>query len=119
MKKILFILVPYLLFSAVSFAGSNKHKRTNLFKELSTELRAVNQANYNTTEAFSSASFMHNGKTIRAFYDNNDGNLIAFTIPLEARELPAGTIENVLNKYKGWQIQDVLMFIDSNNNVSY
>ena len=119
MKKILLTLPSFYSFTAVSFAGGNKHKSTNLFKELSTALNAANQKSYNTTAEFSGTSFKYNGKTIRAFYNNSDGDLVGFSIPLTVKELPSGTIENIQNKYKGWQIMETMMFIDNNNTISY
>src|SRR6476661_6718720 len=119
MKKILLTFALFLFFTGVSFAGGNKHKSTNLFKELSTALNAANQKSYNTTAEFSGTSFKYNGKTIRAFYNNSDGDLVGFSIPLRVKELPSGTIENIQNKYKGWQIMETMMFIDNNNTISY
>ena len=119
MKKTLLTLSLFLLFTTISFAGGNKHNNTNLFKELSTALSAANQKTYNTTGEFSGSSFKYNGKTIRAFYNNNDGDLVGFSIPLTVEELPAGSVENIQNKYKGWQIKEAMMFIGDDNNINY
>jgi hypothetical protein len=119
MKKTLFTTAFFLIFTATSFAGGNSNKKTNLFKELSAAMSSANQTVYKTTDAFKGTYFTYNNKTIHAFHNIEDGNLIGFSIPLSAADLPAGIAENIQQKFSGWKISEAIMFIQDNTTGYY
>jgi len=116
MKKVFLTTSLCLLFAAAAFAGGNK---TNLFKELAAAMNVARQTAYKTTASFRATALLYNGKPIHAFFDNSNGNLICFSIPLQASDLPAGTIASIQHKYSGCKISEAMLYVDDNGNARY
>ncbi len=118
MKQVFLTIVLLLSLAGAGFARGN-NKNTKLFQELANTLKAATQTNMQTSAAFKSTAFTYNGKEIRAFFDNAEGDLIGFSIHLSAAGLPAGVEANIQKKYNGWAIKEAMMFIDKNSIITY
>ena len=112
MKKLLFATILLLTLTTAGFAAGNNTLFDNLRKAIKTTSNIV----WKNTEEFKEAIFQFNGKTAVAQYDVDNDELIGFSIYVGVDELPAGTVQDVQKKFKGWAIADKLLFIPADGN---
>src|SRR5690349_10530141 len=110
MKKIILATILVAL-SFVSFAGG-KNEDKKLLANLQTALKAT-QVHWTNKNDFNKATFNFNGKTVSAFYDENDNGLIGFSIKTPVAELPQQVTDAIAKRYGDWKIVDAILFIDS------
>ena len=118
MKKLIFGTLLLVTLSIASFAGGNKADK-KLLSDLARTLKNSTQVIHPSTADYAQATFNFNGKATSVFYDQVDGELIGFRIPITESELPQAALETMKKKYGDWTLVDAIMFIDKDANVNY
>jgi hypothetical protein len=118
MKKILFATTLLVVFTASAFADGKK-SNAQMFNDLKTALKTVNESAWVTSNSYKKASFQFNGKSSSAFVNLETNELIGFSISIDENALPAGTKENVDKKFHDWKMLNPIMFITSDGRADY
>ncbi len=115
MKNII-LATALVALSTASFAGGNRDKK--LLYDLQTTLSYSRQVQWTSTSNYSQASFSFNGKSVSAYY-LNDNSLVGFGIRSSQSELPKEVSGAISKKYGNWTIIDAMLFIEANGDVYY
>ena len=118
MKKIVLAATLLVALTASVFAGG-KNSNVQLLNNLKNAFKSFSQVTWQTTETYKKSSFTFDGKSVHIYLNAEDDALIGFTIQLGVNDLPQNTMENIEKKFAGWQVTDVILFIDADGNATY
>lgn len=94
--------------------------RSNGVSDRAKEAFAINfgdvpNARWERQTDFDEVSFTKDGQQMSAFYDA-DGRLVGVTMPKTFEDLPAAGQKNIKTKYAAYQVGDVYLYDDDENN---
>jgi len=118
MKKILLAATLIVAITSAAFADVKKAD-AKFLSDLKASLKGVNESAWKTTEFYKKTSFSLNGKTVNAFLDADDGDLVGFSISINETSLPEGAKEDIAKKFEGWQVTNAIMFIEPDGKIRY
>jgi len=118
MKKILLAATLIVAITSAAFADVKKTD-AKFLSDLKASLKGVNESAWKTTEFYMKTSFSLNGKTVNAFLDADDGDLVGFSISINETSLPEGAKEDIAKKFEGWQVTNAIMFIEPDGKIRY
>jgi len=114
MKKILLAALLVVAFGSAALADG----KTKMLDDLKAALRSSHAA-FQSTESYKKASFVFNGKSVSAYFDPQNEDLIGFSITIDVNDLPQGAMENISKKYQGWTVSEAILFIDDQGATSH
>ena len=114
MKKIVLATALFVALASAAFAGG----KDKMLEDLKVALKSSNAA-FQTTESYKKASFTFNGKSVNAYFDAENEDLIGFGLSIDVNDLPQGTMENISKKYQDWSVTNAILFIDSKGGSAY
>ncbi|MBS1525069.1 MAG: hypothetical protein JST19_05435 [Bacteroidetes bacterium] len=118
MKKLFITAAIATLFSASVFADGSKKAATtvNVSTSVTTQFNAnfvdAKNVTWTVDRNFQKADFIMNGVKGTAFY-NLQGEFVALTENVDVTAIPAKTRQEIAEKYKGYNVNDV--FVVQNN----
>ena len=114
MKKTFLAALLIVAFSSAALADG----KTKMLDDLKAALKN-SHATVQTTESYKKATFVFDSKSVNAYFDSENEDLIGFGITINVNDLPQGATENISKKYQGWTITEALMFIDKDGHSTY
>lgn len=118
MKK--FLIAATLLIAVTTAAlADGKKSNTQLLSQLKSSLKAVDAADWKTTDNYAKTTFTLNGKNVSAFLNPETHSLIGFSMAIDESALPEGTAANVAKKFAGWKMINPIMFLTESGRIDY
>ncbi len=110
MKTIILVTAMLLSMATISY-GKPKNRDNQLVKSLNTAIKTSSVISASSNEMFQKATFDFNGKSVNAFYDVDNNELIGFSIPVSESDLPQGALNDIKKKFSHYNIKEMIMFI--------
>jgi hypothetical protein len=122
MRKIVLATTLLVALGITSFANRNEDNKklfndlTNAFKNAS---HAQSSVQWLTTGNYREATFVFKGKSIFAYFNLENDELIGFSRPLAVNDLPNEALTNIQKNYGDWAINEAMMFLYGDGRVNY
>jgi hypothetical protein len=122
MRKIVLATTLLVALGLTSFANGNEDYQklfndfTNAFKNAS---HGRSPVQWSTTDNYREATFVFKGKSVFAFFNLENDDLIGFGRPLAVNGLPNEALTNIQKKYGDWAIKEAMMFLYGDGRVNY
>ncbi len=95
----------------------NKDVSQEVKQQFENDFEGVSEVSWQRMSNFDEASFMKNGEKVIAFYDD-DAHLVGTTKEKSFAKLPYDAQEQIINKYKDYNVVRILEFTDNELNDS-
>ena len=112
MKKLLFAVL--LILAMAHNAGAKPVKNNTLVKNLVTAMKGSHTSTVVKNGSYSKVSFLFNNKTVSAFYDAENDELIGFSMPMSVSDFAQETVQKMQTKFQKYTFQEAIMFIEKN-----
>lgn len=128
MKKVLALSITFLFAVSVVIGQATKKARVPLKKLEGKDVSIVSKNNFATeygnvpnvkwvrSSNFDEATFIKDGKEMRAFFDD-EGNLVGTTSHVKFADLPEKAQKEIKAKYNDYSINPAIVFFDDNEKV--
>ena len=105
------LMTALILSMALLSYGKAGDKNTSLFKSLTTAMKNAQTSATFYNGTVKKTVFLFNEKSVNAFFDEESNDLIGFSIPMAAADLPAGSMGAIQKKYADYSFLEAIMFI--------
>ena len=118
MKQTFIAITLFIALTTSAFADG-KNSNAKLLGSLKTAIKSIKESAWKTTDEFKKTSFSFNNTTVNAYLTADGADLLGFGIQIKPEDLPAGTMQNIEKKFKGWTVTSAILFITADGNSDY
>jgi hypothetical protein len=113
MKKLFITAVIAIAVSASAFAAPTT-VNARIASRFSSDFADATNVEWKTTDSYTKASFVLDGKTVEAFY-NLQGEIIGTSTAINVSVLPKKAQNTIAVKYAGYALKEAISFTDADD----
>lgn len=111
-------VAAFLFFTMSAFATPPVEVSNYLVRQFEHQFAGASNVTWKTTDQFTSASFIQDGKKVSVFY-SPEGDLAGVSKVITVNDLPAKTQQKLATQYRDYTIMSVIDFVDAEGTTMY